>query len=126
MIHVYVWIFRLPIQHLPVLKRQFLLLVLDSKTLSHKCSLKATVSLLFNSMFNLKSSHPSVGEVGEALLHQDAFQQVRVHHSQYGAPKLIHTAHSHTDIYILTSERIYDSYIAFITANEGPEAHMRG
>lgn len=34
-------------------------------------------------------SHPPVGEVVEALLHQDASQHVGLHHSQHGPPELI-------------------------------------
>lgn len=39
-------------------------------------------------------SYPSVGEVCETLLHQDGLQHVRVLHSQYGLPELIHATNT--------------------------------
>lgn len=49
-------------------------------------------------------SHPSVGKVGEAFLHQDGFQHVRLHHDEYGPPQLIRAVHLHKhNIYISLS-----------------------
>lgn len=54
------------------------------------------LGVLFQSVFiSCSCSHPAVGKVGEALLHQDGFQHIRIHHSQHGFPELIHTEHLH-------------------------------
>ena len=64
------------------------------------CSLDLTDICLSLIKYCETCSHPPVGKVGEAVLHQDGFQHVRIRHSQHGPLELIHAGHSHRHTFI--------------------------